>query len=415
MIPIPEKRITDFENMAFGIYVHWGLYSQLGKGEWIQNIAGIPQEEYSKLADTFTASKFTGRNLARVAKRAGAKYMTLTTRHHDGFSLYDTKGLNTYDAPHSAAGRDLIAEFVEGCRAEGIMPFFYHTTFDWKDDFFKNDFEGYHEYFRKSIEILCTNYGKIGGFEFDGVWRRKDVDWKMNEIYATIRKYQPDAIIINNTGMGDRGKLGDIEVDSVTFEQGHPEPMNREGMAKYVTAEMCETLNRHWGIGFGDFNYKSLPYLIETLCHCRKVGANYLLNIGPDAEGGVVPLQEELLAGVGDWIRTVGYSSIYEGRPCEIKGKGKNFALKANGKYYLYVHQLAIKGLAAVTVEEQEAGNGPKSFSGLDRKIKSVKWVDNGEELEVTQNLADKSFVVNCTGYDYGTNYIVRVAEVEVE
>jgi len=415
MIPVPEKRIRDFEKMAFGIYVHWGIYSQLGKGEWIQNMAGIPQEEYSKLADTFTASEFSGRNLARAAKRAGANYITLTTRHHDGFSLYDTKGLNTYDALHTPAGRDLIADFVEGCRAEGIMPFFYHTTFDWKDDFFETDFEGYLKYLQKSVEILCTNYGKIGGFEFDGVWRVKDKDWKMNEVYAIIRKYQPDCIIINNTGLSARGKLGDPEIDSVTFEQGRPEPMNREGMSKYVTAEMCETLNAHWGIGYGDFNYKSVPQLIETFCACRKVGANYLLNIGPNAEGGIVPLQEELIASIGDWIRSVGYSSIYDGVPCEMKGEGKNFVLKANGKYYLYIHDLAIKGKSDVTVEVTNVGIGPRRFSGLTQKVKSVKWVDNGEMLEFNQNTAENSLIVNCTGYDYGTNYVVRIAEVEVE
>ena len=105
-IPVPEKRVLEFEEFGFGMFIHWGLYSQLGKGEWIQHIAGIPKEEYVKLQDTFTASKFDGHKIARIAKKAGAKYITLTTRHHEGFSLYDTKGLNTYDAPHSPAGRD---------------------------------------------------------------------------------------------------------------------------------------------------------------------------------------------------------------------------------------------------------------------------------------------------------------------
>ena len=199
MIPIPEKRITDFENMGFGIYVHWGLYSQLGKGEWIQNIANIPRQEYMELTKTFTASGFSGRKLAKAAKRAGAKYITLTTRHHDGFSLYDTRGLNKYDAPHSICGRDLIADFVEGCNMEGIKPFFYHTTLDWYNDDFYNDFPAYLEYLRKSVEILCTNYGPIGGFEFDGNWSRKDVDWEEDKLYGLIRKYQPECIIINNT------------------------------------------------------------------------------------------------------------------------------------------------------------------------------------------------------------------------
>ena len=119
-----EKRVEEFESMAFGLFVHWGLYSQLGKGEWIQRNGRIPAEEYQKLKNTFTAERFDARELARTAKRAGMRYITLTTRHHDGFSLYDTRGLNDYDAPHSPAGRDLVAEFVDACRQEDNGPFF---------------------------------------------------------------------------------------------------------------------------------------------------------------------------------------------------------------------------------------------------------------------------------------------------
>ena len=119
-IPVPEKRIARFEKLGFGMFIHWGLYSQLGKGEWIQEIGKIPKEEYIKLKDTFTAKDFSGREVARIAKRAGMKYITLTTRHHEGFSLYDTRGLNDYDAPHSAAGRDLIADLWKAAARKGF-------------------------------------------------------------------------------------------------------------------------------------------------------------------------------------------------------------------------------------------------------------------------------------------------------
>ena len=114
-IPIPEKRIADFENLGFGLFIHWGLYSQLGRGEWSQHIHGIPKEEYQRLQSTFTASEFDARRIVSLAKAAGARYITLTTRHHEGFSLYDTCGLNDYDAPHAPCGRDLIREFVDAC------------------------------------------------------------------------------------------------------------------------------------------------------------------------------------------------------------------------------------------------------------------------------------------------------------
>ena len=157
-IPVPEKRIAEFENRGFGMFIHWGLYSQLARGEWAMDLLHIPKDEYEKLADTFTAENFDARKIAALAKRAGMKYITLTTRHHDGFSLYDTCGLSDYDAPHSAAGRDLIKEFVEACRAEDILPMFYHTTLDWHVDSFNNDFPAYLQYLRDSVEILCSNY-----------------------------------------------------------------------------------------------------------------------------------------------------------------------------------------------------------------------------------------------------------------
>ncbi len=408
-IPVPEKRIADFENLGFGMFIHWGLYSQLGKGEWIMNLHGIPKEEYSKLINTFTASKFDAHKIARTAKAAGMKYITLTTRHHEGFSLYDTKGLCDYDVMHSPCGRDLIAEYVEACRDEGIVPFFYHTTLDWYQDSFNNDFKGYLQYLRESVKLLCTNYGKIGGLWFDGNWSKPNEDWEEDKLYSLIRNLQPDAMIINNTGLGERGKVGNPYIDSVTFEQGRPTPMNREGMPKYVAAEMCQTLNAHWGIGSIDFNYKSLPSLIENLCACRKVGANYLLNVGPTGEGEILKIQEALLEGIGGWINATG-NAIYTGKPCSICSENKNFALKDRDKYYLYIHDLSTIGDSNVIVEG--GGTGWKQFSGAKDigTVKSIKWTDNNESLEFTQD--GDILNVNCTGYEYGKNLVVRVAEV---
>jgi len=278
-IPTPLPRIARFEKMAYGMFVHWGLYSQLGKGEWVLNLAKIPLDEYKALQRTFTAADFSGRAIARIAKRAGMKYITLTSRHHDGFSLYDTRGLSDWDAPHSGAKRDLILDFVEGCRAEGIVPFLYHTTLDWYQPSFSDDFEAYLDYLHQSIEILCTNYGELGGFWFDGNWSKKDADWKEDRLYGIIRKHQPQAIIVNNTGIHNQGETGHPEIDSVTFENGRPTPRDQRGWKKYIAGEMCQTMNEHWGIGKYDFHYMSPVDIINNLCHCRKVGANYLLNV----------------------------------------------------------------------------------------------------------------------------------------
>ena len=409
-IPVPLPRIAEFEGFGFGMFIHWGLYSQLGRGEWVMNLEKIPKSEYVRLFDTFTAEKFDAGKIARMAKMAGMKYIILTARHHDGFSLYDTKGLCDYDAPHSPAGRDLIAEYVEACNAEGIKPLFYHTTLDWYQESFENDFPAYLQYLRDSVEVLCTNYGKIGGLWFDGNWSKEGADWEEDKLYEVIRRHQPDAIIVNNTGLNAKGAAGNIELDSVTFEQGRPEPLNREGAPKYLAAEMCHTMNDHWGYGGRDFNYKSLPELIETLCACRKVGANYLLNIGPDGDGAIPKMQEALLEGLGGWMDVCGKSCVYSGRPAGIAGNGKDFALSADGKLYFFVHGLTIQGDASVTVEN--SGIGWKKFTGLTGRLKSVKWVDNGEALDFRQN--EGSAEIFATGFPYGANYVVRIAEAEI-
>ena len=407
MIPTPEKRIADFENLGFGMFVHWGLYSQLGMGEWTYHIHKRDMEEYKKLKDTFTAEDFDAEAMVLTAKNAGCKYVTLTTRHHEGFSLYDTKGLCDFDAPHSPAKRDLIREFVDACNKHGLLPFFYHTTLDWYQKDFNEDFDAYLEYLRKSVEILCTNYGKIGGLWFDGNWSKKGADWKEDALYATIRKHQPDAMIINNTGLDALGAAGHPELDSVTFEQGHPTPMNREGMPKYVAAEMCYTLNYHWGVGDLDFEYKSPKTLIEALCACRRVGANLLLNIGPTAQGGIVPIQKELLGIMGKWMSLYG-EAIYGGKPHPATcGYAKNFVLRSEDALYFFIHDLGIKGSKHVVAQSECSDDFV--FRGVSEEILSAEWMDNGENLEFKQE--GDVFSLFATGYPYGMKTGVRVAK----
>ena len=408
-IPKPYARIVEFEKMGFGMFVHWGLYSQLGVGEWTYWTHKRDMNEYKKLKDTFTAEDFDAEKLVLTAKNAGCKYIVLTTRHHEGFSLYDTCGLTDFDAPHSPAGRDLVREYVDACRKHGIVPFFYHTTLDWYNPDFNNDFDTYLEYLRRSVEILCTNYGKIGGFWFDGNWSRPDADWKEDELYGMIRRYQPDAIIVNNTGLEHRGETGAMEIDSVTFEQDRPTPMDREGMEKYIAAEMCYTLNNHWGIGHLDLEYKSPKELIEALCDCRRVGANYLLNIGPTAQGGVDPYQGELMKIIGKWMNIYG-EAIYNGKPCAAKCEGKHFILRGDDAAYLFFFDLSISGDAHVTVGM--TADGSYHFEGVDDEFDCIKWMDNDEVLAFVQN--GDQLNVKATRYPSGMTTSVRVAKATI-
>lgn len=406
-IPKPKKYVADFEKLGFGMFVHWGLYSQLGKGEWYYTLGYRgTMEDYAKLKDTFTAEDFDAQQLALVAKRAGCKYIVLTTRHHEGFSLYDTCGLNDFDAPHSPAGRDLVKEFVEACRMHDIIPFFYHTTLDWYNRDFDQDFDKYLAYLRDSVEILCTRYGKIGGLWFDGNWSKPNADWKEDELYAVIRKHQPEAIIVNNTGLEQRGAVGNPEIDSVTFEQGRPTPMDREGMPKYLAAEMCLTISDHWGVGELDLNVKSPKELIESLCDCRRVGANLLLNIGPTAQGGIEPMQAEVMKVMGKWMQLYG-EAVYQGKPYAAGGLGKNFILKGENALYLFFFDLARCGSENVVV----GGNycGSYAFGNVPDAVASVEWMDNGESLDFVQE--NGMLAVQATGFPYGMSTCVRVAK----
>jgi len=408
---IVEEKIKEFEKLGFGMFVHFGLYSVLGKGEWAKKLLKLPWDEYLKTLDGFSPKENWAEELVICAKETGCKYITLTTRHHDGFSLYDTCGLNDYDAPH-ICNRDLVKEFVDACNKHGILPVLYHTTLDWHNEIYRRNFKEYLEYHRKSVELLCKNYGKIGGFWFDGNWAKPKADWEEDALYSMIRKYQPEAILINNTSTGARGARGNSELDAVTFEQGRPTPMNRNGMEKYLAAEMCQTLNQHWGIAENDFDYISPKTIIEMLCDCRKVGANFLLNVGPEAQGKINPLQRELFSVAGKWMNIFG-EAIYEGRPHDSYTNGKSFILKSLDGSSLYIFAF---DLGSDDTKYNPATNkycGGVCFNDVSEKIKSIRWMDSDEELDFMQG--KNMLTVKFTGYPYGTNLCVRVAKAEIE
>lgn len=408
---IIEKRVKDFEKLGFGMFVHFGLYSLIGKGEWYKHIAQVPDEEYEPFAKQFNPDKNWAKELVLTAKSAGCKYITLTTRHHDGYSLYDTCGLNDYDAPHSC-GRDLVKEFVDACNAEGIIPFFYHTYLDWWEKTFNTDFKAYLKYLRESVKLLCTRYGKIGGIWFDGKWSKPDDDWEEDKLYGMIRQYQPDAIIVNNTGLSARGALGHIELDSVTFERGRPGEINMEGSPKYIASEMCQVFGEHWGYAENDFNYKSLANIIEDLCVCRRFGANFLLNVGPMGNGLLRPLDRAMMEEIGRWT-AIHEEAIYLPRPykAEILNKPSDFLLEKDGVYYLFCHKLSMMAAPDVAISKEVEYTEAFQF---DKKIKSAVWLDEPEtELGVEQD--GENVKIYTMPYRYGTHLVVRVAKIIVE
>jgi len=409
---IIRQYIKDFEKLGFGMFVHFGLYSVLGKGEWALHSLELDPKEYFALRKEFNPAADWADQLAAAAKQAGVKYITLTTRHHDGYSLFDTCGLNDFDSVHDN-GRDLVREFVDACRAHGIIPFFYHTLLDWTDVRYKKDFPAYLEYLRNSVELLCTNYGKIGGLWFDGMWDKPDADWEQDALYTMIRKHQPEAMIINNTGLSARGALGHIELDSVTFERGKPSPLNMEGAPKYVASEMCQVFADHWGYAKEDLNFKSPADMIRDLCVCRRYGSNLLMNVGPMGDGTLRRMDGAIYDLMGQWVAING-EAIYAPYPSgiEVENKEEDFILVKDNTYYLFCDKLPMSADPNVALQSDNADMYKDVFK-LDKKIKQITWLDNGEEVEFEQDGAN--VVVKTKPYIYSRHLVVRVAKIEVE
>ncbi len=392
--------ITDFKKLGFGLFVHFGLYSILGKGEWYASASKMDMDEYNALANQFCVAENWAQRLVHTAKKAGCRYITLTARHHDGFSLYDTQGLTDFDAPHSACQRDLVREFVDACRQENIVPFFYHTLLDWHNPDYQTDFPKYIDYLIKSIEILCTQYGDIGGFWFDGMWDKAE-DWQEDRLYGTIRRYLPNAMIINNTGLDALGKTGHPEIDSVTFERGQPFPILSDG--KPIAGEVCQVITDHWGYAEDDICFKSLPELLETLIDCRACGCNLLLNTGPKGNGLITPIDEALLLGLGKWILT-NKGFIYDAVPAKLQAT--NAQILTDGTwYYAIIKQVPMCYNTNVT----RVGSAKHILLDTKRPIIKAIWLDDDTSVALEP---DGSFYAQ--PFSYGVSLSARVAKFQL-
>ncbi|MFC6169545.1 alpha-L-fucosidase [Loigolactobacillus jiayinensis] len=407
------KRVKQYEDLGLGLFLHWGLYSQLGVGEWSEFIHGRNKAEYEQLIHTFTATKFDAKSLVRAAKNMGAKYIVLTTKHHEGFFLYDTKGLSDFDVMHSPANRDLIQEFVVACHEESIQPFFYMATYDWHSPLYTKNFKKYLSYLKESVELLCRNYGQIGGFWFDGNWNKKDANWHLDELYQTIRTYQPEAIIVNNTGLKNRGKISNPEIDVVTYERNTPSAINH-GLSgeKYVAGEISLTMNQHWGYAKNDLSFKSPREIIENIAHARQVGANILINVGLTGEGSIPSINHNYMNLIGQWTKMAA-PALYKPKPTKnlkTDNRYRDFAVVDKNNIYLFIFDLKIVGNKNVVLGGE--GNNLRSFTGINKKIKQITWLDNSKTLNFMQDVSEKLLTIDASGFMYGTDWVVRIARI---
>ncbi|MBC8104480.1 MAG: alpha-L-fucosidase [Cytophagales bacterium] len=411
-LPEVPERIARFEQWGYGLFLHWGLYSLLNRGEWTMAHHSVARPEYARLMDQFTADAWDAPALVQWAKRAGFRYICLTTRHHDGFSLYDTRGLSAFDAPHSPAKRDLVREFADACQAQGMGLFFYHTTLDWKQDSFDQNWDAYQQYLRDSVEILCRHYGPVDGFWFDGNWARPHQDWQEDALYGLIRRLQPQAILINNSSTQALGQRGHPEVDVLTFEQGAPTVVEPAATQKYVARERCDTLSSHWGAASaGDFSFQGPAQIITKLAQCRGAGANLLLNVGPLASGALPAYERAALDVVGHWIERCPGGSLYAGRPTKLLCSGTDFVLQTPDAFYLFVFDLGITGNMHLGGDIGRR----ETVAGALPTVRTIQWTDNGEPLRFTQSVDGTLLTLAATANPYGTQPVVRVARIECE
>ncbi len=338
------------------MFVHWGLYALPARHEWVMNQEETTVEEYSKYFQRFDPDLYDPREWARAARDAGMKYVVLTTKHHDGFCLWDS-ALTDYKATNTPAGRDLIAPYVEALRAEGLRVGFYHSLIDWHHPDFTidgvhpqrnaadveslnagRDMARYREYLHGQVRELLSNYGTIDYLFFDfsyadtrisEFWGGKGSDdWDSEKLLAMVRELQP-GIVVND-------RLG-IPGDLVTPEQYQPtEPMMLDGEA--VTWEACQTLNGSWGYHRDNLNYKTVDLLIRMLVDGVSNGGNLLLNIGPTGRGSIDPRALTSLEGIGEWMK-LHSRSIYGAGPAPFTApQDTRYTQRGNR---LYVHLFA--------------------------------------------------------------------------
>ena len=385
--PTPEniQARQQFQDEKFGVFLHWGLYSMMGVGEWVMHNKDINYREYPKLAKTFYPSEFDADAWVKAIKDAGAKYITITTRHHDGFSLFKT-ATSTYNTVDGTPfKRDIIKELAAACKRQGIKLHLYYSHLDWgREDYpqgrtglgtgrdkSKANWASYYHFMNTQLTELLTNYGPVGAIWFDGWWDHdsdsKPFDWQLPEQYALIHKLQPQCLIGNNHHQTpNEGE--DIQI----FERDLPGE-NKAGLSgqdiSRLPLESCQTINDHWGYNITDTLYKSPKELIQMLVRAAGKNANLLLNIGPEPGGALPDLALNRLKAMGEWLKQYG-ETIYGTRGGIIAPHDWGVSTQRGNKLYVHILDCMDSSLYLPT------GN---------RKVKSAKVFATGKPVRFTK------------------------------
>ena len=406
-VEIAKERFCDDK---FGVFIHWGIYSMLARGEWVMYNEKIPYRDYSLLAGGFYPSKFDAARWVAQIKASGAKYITITSRHHDGFSMFATKASDYNIVDASPFRRDVIKEIADECHRQGITLNFYYSILDWgRDDYPrgdgnpKADYAHYLDFMCEQITELLTNYGPVGCIWFDGDWAKIkkpapgediniDFDWGYERIYTLIHSLQPSCLVANN-----HHRVPIPGEDIQVFERDIPGE-NSAGYSRtshisdVLALETCKTLNKSWGYDIKDTAWKSVPELVRLLVSIAGRNANLLLNVGPQPDGCIPAESVSRLAGVGQWMARNG-DTIYGTRGGFLAPQKWGVVTTKDNRIFLHV------------MEAPEGGTITIPFRLNSRKVFEYS---TGNPLKVRKT--KNSWTVTLPeGADYSTDYIIEI------
>lgn len=402
-----EKRMAWFQEARFGMFIHWGIYAIPARGEWIRCNERISVEDYQQYFDEFDPVDYDPKAWAKAAKEAGMRYAVLTAKHHDGFCLFDSQHTD-YKATKTKAGRDLVREYVDAFRAEGLKVGFYYSTIDWHHPDFphfgdrqhpmrdnpafrdvKHNFDNYLDYMHAQVKELVTNYGQIDILWFDFSYDHLHGEaWRATELVNMVRTYQPDVIIDNRLEASGEG-FGSLITEHPNVYSGDflsPEQIiPPHGIVNYkgdpMAWEACVTMNNNWGFHGTDKHFKPAPMLIRKLVECVSKGGNLLLNVGPDARGRIPEQSLTALAEIGRWMRD-NKDSIYGCGIADIENPDFGRVTKKGNKLYFHIFDNPIGYLPLVGVKADD--------------VKAVRMLATGHELKVERNWITNNYPGIC-------------------